>query len=235
MYLNQSPPPAPFDRLVFAASDSKPSTGWYRFKVPPGATSLSLRTPGQAQLFVNGKEVALTQSKDVRKAKLPYPDAPNRIAALRIQSIAGFEQGAAITAPITFEVGPGRIPLGSWDEVGLPHYAGGVRYTAMVTLPPSPSARLVLDLGRVRGSADVTVNGTRCGTRILHPYRFDMTDAAKAGENRIEIRVFNTLGPHFGVGHPSWHVFGNHTKSGIFGLITVNVLQVVDFELRKEP
>jgi len=31
-------------------------------------------------------------------------------------------------------------------------------------------------------------------------YRFNITEAAKAGPNAVEIRVFDTLGPHFDVG-----------------------------------
>ena len=72
-----------------------------------------------------------------------------------------------------------------------------------------------------------------CGVRLWHPYRFDITGAAKPGRNRIEIRVFNTLGPHFGVGHPSAHVFENQTKSGLFGPVSVNALKIVEMKLNK--
>ncbi|MBN1490056.1 MAG: endo-1,4-beta-xylanase [Phycisphaerae bacterium] len=226
------PPPAPFDRLVFAAATSDaPPAGWYRFRLPPGATIMTLRTPGRAALHVNGELVSLTPRDGAWTASLPNPDSPERIAALRIESIAGFARGAAIVSPITFEVGAGRMPFGSWDQLGLPHYSGGIRYSARVTLAKPDGAKLILDLGRVRGSVDVTVNGTPCGTRIWHPYRFDITDAATAGANQIELRVLNTLGPHFGVGHPSAHVFENQTQSGLFGPVSVTAFELVEMTL----
>ena len=231
--LNQPPPPAPFNQLVFSVGEGEPPVGWYRFLVPPGATLLALNTPGQAELYVNGEAVALERRGATQTARLPQADAPRRVAALRIKSVRGFVEGAAITAPITFELGPGQIPLGSWDEIGLPHYCGGVCYTAEVTLPESPSSRRILDLGRVRGSADVKVNGKECGVCLWHPYRFDITDAAKVGKNQVEIRVFNTLGPHFGVGHPSAHVYEGQTRSGLFGPVSINAVKVVEMSLKK--
>ena len=214
--------PAPFDRLIYAPPyEISPTPTRYRFVVPPGATRMTLRTPCKSQLFVNGREVPLETKDGVLTAALPDPDAPRRVAALRIVAVLGFEKGAAIESPITFETGPGTIPLGSWDELGLPHYAGGLRYTERVQLHQRDGARVILDLGRVRGTAEVLVNGKPCGTRIWHPYRFDITDAARDGDNEVSIRVLNTLGPHFADGHPSAHVKDNQTQSGIFGPVSV--------------
>lgn len=232
--LNQPPPSGVFAGLTFAANMLVPPPAWYRFVIPPGARAMNLRTPGEAKLCVNGMNVDLSSDKTgIYFAPLPEPQLPRRVAALRINSKMGFARGAAILAPITFEIGPGRIPLGSWDELGLPHYAGAVVYSAQVTLPEKASSSLTLDLGRVRGTAELTVNGVTCGRRLWHPYRFDITDAAKAGENAVEIRIFNTLGSHFGVGHPSWHVFENQTKSGLFGPISVSVVKPVEIRLEK--
>lgn len=229
--LDQPPPAAPFDQFVYATGTQPPPAGWYRFRVPPGAVKMRLETPGEARLFINGEETVLQRDDAGYTAILPMPDAPTRMAALRIASTAGFEEGAAIEAPVTFEMGEGRIPFGSWDELGLPHYSGGLVYAATLDLAVAPDRRVVLDLGRVRGSAEVRVNGRDCGVRIWHPYRFDITDAVRAGKNTIEMRVFNTLGPHFAVGHPSRHVFEGHTKSGIFGPVAVYATQVCTLEL----
>ncbi len=182
---------------------------------------------------MNGEESAVEKTGTRCDAALPHPDAPRRVAALRIQSVPGYAQGAAITGPVTYTMGSGRMPFGSWDELGLPHYAGGVVYSAEITLPEKIAGSTVLDLGRVRGSVDVSVNGTGCGTRIWHPYRFDVSKAVRPGANTLEIRVFNTLGPHFAMGHPSQHVRDNQTQSGLFGPVSVTVLPQVDFKLSK--
>ena len=230
--LNEPAPPAPFDRIVSATGIEPPAAGWYRFRLPPGAVKMHFKTPGEARLFVNGGPVQVQADEAGLTAALPQPDAPERIAALRITQAPGFEEGAAILEPITFEVGDGRIPFGSWDELGLPHYAGGLLYTASIGLHVEPGKRVELDLGRVRGCADVSVNGKACGVRIWHPYRFDITKAVQEGENTIEMRVYNTLGPHFAVGHPSHHVFEGHTKSGIFGPVAVVTSSVCEMELK---
>ena len=191
--LGQTPPPVPFDALIYAADTATPPPGWFRFRIPPGATALTFRTPGTASLHVNDMEVALQTEGLAWRAALPDPDAVERVAALRIQSTPGYAEGAALLAPIAFEMGPGRINLGSWDELGLPHYCGGLTYTKDITLPSIPEgARVVLDLGRVRGSADVRVNGGQATTRIWHPYRFDITEDVQPGTNRIDIRIYLT-------------------------------------------
>jgi hypothetical protein len=117
-------------------------------------------------------------------------------------------------------------------------------YRAEVTLPENfpgeakaiaegPRGGLILDLGRVRGTADVTVNGVACGARIWHPYRFDVAEAARPGKNDVRIRVFNTLGPHFGEGHPCAYVFENQTQSGIWGPVTITARERVELHLSK--
>ena len=72
----------------------------------------------------------------------------------------------------------------------LPDFSGNIRYRT--TLPLTKSQKLLLDLGEVGSTAEVTVNGIPVGTRLYPPYRFDITDAAKEGENRLEILVTNT-------------------------------------------
>ncbi|MFH1741930.1 MAG: glycosyl hydrolase [bacterium] len=231
---DQSPLPEPFDRLTYQTSGDKPSPGWYRFLIPPGASSISIETPGQAELYVNGKAVPLEKKENSHSAKLDDTMNPRRIAALRIASIAGFEDGAALLEPITFEVGQGRIPYGSWDHLGLPHYCGGLVYEANVNLPDNRATHFVLDLGRVRGTTEVVVNGEPCGVRVWHPYRFDITKAVRAGTNRVEMHIYNTLGPHFDIGHPSEHVYENHTVSGVFGPVAVYGLKQIDLRLQKK-
>ncbi len=231
--VNQQLPPFPFDRLEASASREVPAAGWYRFRLPPGATALHLTCRGEVGVFVNGQEIPLARDGHRLTAPAPNPRGVKRIAALRIEPVRGFEKGAAIEAPVTCDMDAGRIPLGSWDELGLPHYAGGLRYATAVELPAMGSRMVILDLGRVRGSADVRVNGIPAGVRIWHPYRFAITEAVKPGRNVIEIRVFNTLGPHFAVGHPSGHVFENQTRSGMYGPVSITLLEPVEIDLKR--
>jgi len=242
-WLQDQPPPAPpFDRVVYSTVGSRTKRSWYRFPLPPGSNQIHLAIHGMARFFVDGHEVALESESGTGgkeggatrlTAGLPYPERPRRMAALRVDPRDGFEKGAAIDAPITFDMGPGRIPLGSWDTLGLPHYSGGVVYSTTFSFQDDVDGQALLDLGKVRGSVDVTVNGVPCGTRLWHPYRFDISNAVQRGENRVEIRVFNTLGPHYGHGHPSAHVFENQTQSGIWGPVSIAICREVSLTLNR--
>jgi hypothetical protein len=50
---------------------------------------------------------------------------------------------------------------------------------------------LVLDLGEVREVAEVRVNGKNLGIVWARPARVDITDAAIAGENHLEVTIVN--------------------------------------------
>jgi hypothetical protein len=117
---------------------------------------------------------------------------------------------------LRFDCGRGAIAEGDWRDEGLPHYAGGVRYSREVTLQEVPTG-LALDLGRVRGTAEVSLNGHSCGVRLWSPYRFDLSKAAQAGENRLEVSVFGTLGNHYLEGHPSPYGLRSQSCLGLVG------------------
>ena len=72
----------------------------------------------------------------------------------------------------------------------LPNFTGNIKYTTNVTLDSKKNK--ILDLGSVGTTAEVRINGTHVGTRIFAPYRFDISNAVKDGENTIEIIVTNT-------------------------------------------
>lgn len=88
--------------------------------------------------------------------------------------------------------------LMSWPErpePGIKFYSGTATYEKTFDLPPqNPDAKskiLFLDLGRVREMAEVKVNGKSCGIVWCPPWRVDISNAVKAGENKLEIEVVN--------------------------------------------
>lgn len=92
--------------------------------------------------------------------------------------------------PIKFE------KLEDWSQhrhPGIRHYSGTAVYRARFTAPgsPLPASRFLLDLGRVAVMAQVKVNGNDCGIAWKPPYRVDITQAVRAGENELEIAVVN--------------------------------------------
>ena len=88
---------------------------------------------------------------------------------MRVEAARGDSGGRLLRGPVTYRTGEGRIELGLWAEQGLESYAGGIRYRRTVTLDALPAGRLWLDLGHVRGKAEVWINGQSAGVRVLSP------------------------------------------------------------------
>ena len=84
--------------------------------------------------------------------------------------------------------------LKSWTELGNPDLcttmATGLYRTEFNT-PPAGGEVVLLDLGDVRESARVVVNGKDAGTLFAVPYRLDITPYIKEGKNTLEVYVTN--------------------------------------------
>ncbi|WP_405150152.1 hypothetical protein OG589_16825 [Sphaerisporangium sp. NBC_01403] len=173
--------------------------------VPPGAVTMEIPAHGQVTAFAGG----------VRLGEGPVVELDGSASRveLRISASPGFEGGAALTGPIRFACGPGTIGLGDWEGLGLAEYSGGVLYRTGLSAPSGGSA--VLDLGRVRGTAEVTLNGGRAGIRVCSPYVFDLELAE--GENLLEILVLGTLAPYLDAVSPTHFVFPGQRVTGLFG------------------
>jgi hypothetical protein len=107
------------------------------------------------------------------------------------------------------------IEPGPWDQVGLGSYSGGVSYHRELHL--DQPGTVVLDLGAVRGTAEVHVNGRLAGVRVWSPYRFELTGLVTDGVNHLTVTVFNTLGPMLDDTSPTAGVYGGQRVSGLLG------------------
>jgi hypothetical protein len=90
--------------------------------------------------------------------------------------------------------------LSEHSDPGVRHFSGTATYRTRFTLPPEAvsaagaggaSRRLFLDLGQVRVIASVRLNGHALGTLWASPYRFEVTEAVRSGENDLEVEVTN--------------------------------------------
>ena len=92
-----------------------------------------------------------------------------------------------------------RISATGPAGTALECYSGGAWYRKTVTLNEDQTrGRILLHLGDVAATAEVHVNGRLAGT----PRRAALDSRhqparVKAGENRIEILVYNTLANHY--------------------------------------
>lgn len=95
--------------------------------------------------------------------------------------------------------GPERVtfnPLEDWSrrpEDGIRYYSGTALYRKNFSLNARPSTlhRTYLDLGKVAVMAEVKLNGRDLGILWKPPFRMDVTDTLKAGENQLEVKVVN--------------------------------------------
>jgi alpha-L-rhamnosidase len=138
----------------------------------------------------------------------PAPTREQQIASLnggwRIQFT-----GASSSQPLA--------SLASWTSMaGRRNYSGEADYTRSIALHGAPHdrERILLDFGQgtpttdnrpiyanglralldppIREAAIVYVNGQRAGSVWHPPYRIDITQLVHSGDNRIEVRVYNT-------------------------------------------
>lgn len=73
----------------------------------------------------------------------------------------------------------------------LPEFSGAIRYETSLWL--DKVGRSVLEFENVGDNVELFVNGKRCGMRVCPPYRFDITEKIKAGENELVAVSYNTL------------------------------------------
>jgi hypothetical protein len=141
--------------------------------------------------------------------------------------------------------------LASWTESGdegVRHFSGTATYTTDFAIPQQlpVQAHVMLDLGEVRETARVTVNGKEIGVLWKQPFQIDVTSAAKSGTNALKVQVTN-LWPNRIIGDQSLpeskrftHTNINKFKadsplipSGLLGPVTVRIESSV--EMTAEP
>ncbi len=87
--------------------------------------------------------------------------------------------------------------LADWTqrpEDGIKYYSGKATYLKSFDLPESllpQGGRLFLDLGELNNLAEVRLNGKDLGVLWTKPFRVEITQAARAGNNQLETDIVN--------------------------------------------
>lgn len=84
--------------------------------------------------------------------------------------------------------------LASWTEIGdteAQRFAGTARYTVAFDMPDGQADDWILDLGDVRDSARLRVNGREATTAWSLPFKVRIGSFLKPGRNHLEIEVTN--------------------------------------------
>lgn len=85
--------------------------------------------------------------------------------------------------------------LTSWHEnsdADIKYFSGTATYENTFKAPQPPAGEVWLNLGDVKNVAEVFVNGKNMGIVWKKPYKIDITNAIKSGDNSIKIEVTNT-------------------------------------------
>ena len=212
----------PFD---IRPHESRP-TGWYRFTAPPGLRAMDISARGQIQAWIEGRSLSVTgedtppHGMAQYRVRVPEPQSGRVEVLLRIEQERGCYGGATLPEPIKLECGPGLIAAGDWSQgSALACYSGGAWYRKTVALTAEQArTRVQLNLGDVVATAEVHINGRKVGIRVAPPWTWDISEFVQAGENRIEILVYNTLANHY-LTIPTR--YRGSLKSGLLGPVRV--------------
>ncbi|MBI1683630.1 glycosyl hydrolase [Caulobacter hibisci] len=148
------------------------------YKTASGRTTVPLTLGAQDAVFVVFRK----------------PGPAERAVPAKVRTVAATIDGGW---NLSFPQGPTLkdVKPGSWTENADPavrYFSGTATYATSFKAPKAgKGARVVLDLGAVKNLASVSVNGKDLGVLWKAPFEVDVTDALKAGDNRLEVKVVN--------------------------------------------
>ncbi|MBI4658823.1 MAG: hypothetical protein HY735_08270 [Verrucomicrobia bacterium] len=155
-----------------------------------GAIELARDNSGVLRARVSQPGVYVFKSANGKSGELAVKALPEPLeisGAWRVR----FASGWGAPELVTFE------KLISWSEhsdAGVRYFSGTAAYSKTFNMPPALVARgrqLFLDLGKVAVMAEVKLNGKDLGIVWKPPFRVEITDACKPGENTLEVKVVN--------------------------------------------
>ena len=158
------------------------------FRQENGRTILPLDFDGHGSIFVVFRKNISTEAQGDSES-----NSPSIIAR---QEITGpwdvaFDKQWDAPERTVFEK---LIPWNEHENDGIKYYSGIATYMKTINVPAKMldgKSRIMLQFGNVSELAEIKINGRSCGTVWAKPYRIDITQAVKPGENKLEIEVAN--------------------------------------------
>jgi hypothetical protein len=86
---------------------------------------------------------------------------------------------------------PALVDWTQRPEDGIKYYSGKATYVKSFDLTANPGSGIFLDLGEVCNVAEVRLNGKPLGVLWTKPFRVEITQALKSGNNDLEIDIVN--------------------------------------------
>jgi hypothetical protein len=129
---------------------------------------------------------------------------PSGVAAAEPSLVSGSTL-AELGGDWTLELNGKQVttPLKAWEDLGTQSFAGPATYRKQFTAPAAPAGkRVFLEIGVVHDYARVKLNGKELEGHAWPPYRWEVTNAVKAGSNDLEVEVRATAGGRGGFEAP---------------------------------
>lgn len=196
-------------------------TQWYKITFPAGTTKATLPTTGEPVLeMIDVEGASIDYDAEVPELVFAEPLTSMTDVTLRLTPRQFHRAGAAWEGPLQVTTAPAPIQLGNWQDIGLSAWSGGVAYRCTVdpTAYDSDSV-LMVDLGDLRGTAEVLVDGDSVGTAFCGPFRFDLGERHQPFE--LTVIIYNTLGPFLYESTPTEWVLDGQLRSGLIGPVTL--------------
>ncbi|MBK0378730.1 glycoside hydrolase family 2 [Mucilaginibacter sp. SD-g] len=142
--------------------------------------------PLESAFIVFRKDAA----RGIQSGKQNYP-APSKVITINSPWVVNFDSKMRGPAkPVVF------TKLTDWTinpNDSIRYYSGTAVYHNKFNIGKVAKGQsVILDLGMARAIAKVIVNGKPVGGVWTAPYKVDITNAVKAGENTLEVKVVNT-------------------------------------------
>jgi hypothetical protein len=153
------------------------------FSIANGVTKVPLHLQPNDAVFV----VFRVKAKD-NKRELPKP-TETTLAVLNGTWQVAFQPNRGAPEKISFD------SLTLWNasnDAGIKYFSGTATYSQTFSAPAAESgSQIWLDLGSVNNLAEVILNGKSLGVVWKVPYRVNITDAIKTGDNQLDVKVTN--------------------------------------------
>lgn len=154
------------------------------YRIENDSTIVPLELNAEDSFFVVFRKPAMAAVKQVPSVK--YEVAQVLDGGWNV----AFEPGRG--APANIELRE-LASLSEHADPGVKYFSGIATYTYRFKLPKGtkPGQPLMLDLGRVADLAEVRVNDQSMGITWHAPFRIDIGNAVRPGDNQLEVKVAN--------------------------------------------
>ena len=140
----------------------------------------------------SGESIILYLSDTDNSHLIPY--SYMNYASETIQELNGWTLRFTASAPTSIHKTYKMAVPTSWTELGdnnLNETMATGCYTTLFNYKEKKGRTIILDLGDVRETARVSINGKDVATLFAVPYQVDITDYVRKGKNTLEISVRN--------------------------------------------